>query len=215
MKLNEVQARVLGALMEKDVTTPENYPLSLNALRNACNQSSSREPVMSLAEDEVREALDALDDMGLADSLHDARVVKFEHRVRDRLQLRRDEFAVLTLLLLRGPQTPGELRTRSERLYTFGGPDAVLTTLQRLAERGEDTTGPLTLLLPRAPGAREARWAQTLTDLPETGALPTTTPSRATTPSSALAEELAEELAELRREVQELRDRLEKLEARA
>lgn len=212
MKLNDVQARVLGTLMEKDVTTPENYPLSLNALRNACNQSSSREPVMSLEEQEVRGALDGLDDLGLADALHDARVVKFEHRVRDRLALRRDEFAVLTLLLLRGPQTPGELRTRSERLYTFDGPDAVLATLQRMAERGEDspTGGPLAVLLPRAPGAREARWAQTLTELSEAGAAASAAP-RITATSSALAEEISE----LRREVQELRDRLDRLEGRA
>lgn len=211
MKLNEVQARVLGSLMEKDVTTPENYPLSINALRNACNQSSSREPVMSLEEHEVREALDGLDDLGLADALHDARVVKFEHRVRDRLSLRRDEFAVLTLLLLRGPQTPGELRTRSERLYTFDGPDAVLTTLQRLAARGEETPdGALTILLPRAPGAREARWAQTLTDLPEAVASTPAAPR-----ASSANPGLAEEIAELRREVQELRDRLDRLEGRA
>lgn len=210
MKLNDIQARVLGSLMEKDVTTPENYPLSLNALRNACNQSSSREPVMSLSEDEVREAVDGLDEMGLADALHDSRVVKFEHRVRDRLQLRRDEFAVLTLLLLRGPQTPGELRTRSERLYTFDGPDAVLATLQRLAARGEDTPGgALTVLLPRAPGAREARWAQTLTEVPEVSAAAPVA-ARSVAPGSALAEEVAA----LRQEVQELRERLDRLEGR-
>lgn len=208
MKLSDVQARVLGSLIEKEITTPENYPLSLNALRNACNQSSSRDPVMSLEEDEVRQAVHVLQDWGLADTSNDSRVPKFEHRVRDALQLRRDEVAVICLLLLRGPQTPGELRTRSERLYTFDGPDAVLTTLQRLAGRGEESSeGPLVVLLPKQPGSREARWAQLLTELPETGAAPQTA-SRAAAPSSALVEDLAE----LRREIQTLRDRLDRLE---
>src|ERR1700710_1742139 len=160
MTLDPIQLRVLGALIEKEITTPETYPLSLNALRNACNQSSSREPVMTLDEDEVRQALHVLEDLGLADSSQDGRVPKYEPRVRDRLQLRRDETAVIGLLLLRGPQTPGELRTRSERLFGFDGTDAVLATLQRLAGREED--GALVVLLPRQPGSREARWAQLL-----------------------------------------------------
>ena len=210
MTLNDTMCRVLGALIEKEITTPENYPLSLNALRNACNQTSSREPVMSLAEDDVRQALHALEDIGLADSAHDARVPKYEHRVRDRLKLRRDETAIVCLLLLRGPQTPGELRTRSERLHSFDGPDAVLTTLQRLAARTEGEEfpeGPLTLLLPRQPGSREARWAHTLAGVPEVSATaPTPAARQGETPG------LAAELAELREEVRELRERLDRLD---
>src|SRR5579875_1486160 len=135
--LNPVEARVMGALMEKEITTPEYYPLSLNALVNACNQKSSREPVMELSEAEVRTALFALEGDGLVRVLADARVPKYEHRMRDPLQLRRDEVAVLCLLLLRGPQTAAELRSRAERLYSFDDTAAVGATLERLAGRDE------------------------------------------------------------------------------
>ena len=112
MVLDPIQTRVLGSLIEKEITTPENYPLSLNALVNACNQKSSRDPVLELTEDEVRQALHTLEDENLISTLHDARVPKYEHRIRTVLNLRRDETAVLCLLMLRGPQTPGELRSR-------------------------------------------------------------------------------------------------------
>ncbi len=196
MTLTDVQARVLGALIEKEITTPENYPLSLNALRNACNQSSSREPVMTLAEDEVRQALHVLQDMGLADASNDARVAKFEHRVRDRLELRRDETAVICLLLLRGPQTPGELRTRSERMFKFDDPAQVVGTLQRLAGREV----PLCVPLARQPGARESRWAQLLSGAVEAGEAPRAEGG------------LAGQVEELRQEVRGLRERLDRLE---
>ena len=201
MKLTAVQARILGALIEKEITTLENYPLSLNALRNACNQSSSREPVMSLEEDEIRQNLHQLEDLGLVEPSQDGRVPKYEHRVRDRLQLRRDETAVLCLLLLRGPQTPGELRTRADRLHTFDGTDAVLTTLQRLAARttDENPEGPLVQQLARQPGSRESRWATTLTEISE--------PAAETPPPAS-----EREIAELRREINDLRERLDRLE---
>ena len=206
MKLTDAEARVLGALVEKEITTPENYPLSLNALRNACNQSSSREPVMALAEDEIRQALHVLEDLGLADPVRDSRVSKFEHRLRNRLQLRRDETAVLCLLL-RGPQTPGELRTRSERLHSFDGTEAVLSTLQRLAARViEEGTpeGALVVQLARQPGSRESRWAHLLSGPVEPGqALPAV---------SERQSGRADELAELRRELAELRARVDRLE---
>jgi uncharacterized protein YceH (UPF0502 family) len=208
MKLTDVQARILGSLIEKEITTPENYPLSLNALRNACNQSSSREPVMTLAEDEVRQGFHVLEDMGLADSAHDARVPKYEHRVRDRLQLRRDETAVLCLLLLRGPQTPGELRTRSERMYSFDDPASVVTTLQRLASRTEEEhpDGPLTLQLARQPGARESRWTQLLSGSAETAQVVRVYDE------PRVKSGLAEEIEALRDEVRVLRERLDRLE---
>src|ERR1700742_480658 len=135
MTLDPIQLRVLGSLIEKEITTPENYPLSVNALVNACNQRSSRDPVLDLTEEEVPQALPSLEDLALVTPVRDARVPKYEHRIRTVLNLRRDETAVLCLLMLRGPQTPGELRTRSERLYPFDDLSAVLSTLDRLAAR--------------------------------------------------------------------------------
>ena len=172
MQLDPIQLRVLGSLIEKEITTPENYPLSLNALVNACNQRSSRDPVLDLTEDEVRQALHSLEDLALVTTVRDARVPKYEHRIRTVLNLRRDETAVLCLLMLRGPQTPGELRSRADRLYTFDDLAAVQSTLERLAARptssetNETSTGPLTTILPRQPGSREARYAHLLGDQP-------------------------------------------------
>jgi len=164
--LNVVEARVVGALMEKEITTPEYYPLSLNATVNACNQKSSREPVMELGEGDVRTALFDLEQMGLVRTDASARVSKFEHRMRDVLNLRRDEVAVVCLLLLRGPQTPAELRARAERMYSFDDNAAVTATLERMAAREE----PLTVLMARQPGSREARWAHVLSGVVEVGA---------------------------------------------
>ena len=172
MTLDPIQLRVLGSLIEKEIATPENYPLSLNSLVNACNQKSSRDPVLSLTEDEVRQALHTLEDLALVAPVHDGRVPKYEHRIRTVLNLRRDETAVLCLLMLRGPQTPGEIRSRAERLYTFDDLAAVQSTLERLAARnqGEEDpaqTGPLTVQLPRQPGSRESRYAHLLGALPD------------------------------------------------
>lgn len=172
MTLDPIQLRVLGSLIEKEIATPENYPLSLNSLVNACNQKSSRDPVLSLTEDEVRQALHTLEDLALVAPVHDGRVPKYEHRIRTVLNLRRDETAALCLLMLRGPQTPGEIRSRADRLYTFDDLAAVQTTLDRLASRnnGEEDpakTGPLTVLLPRQPGSRESRYAHLLGAAPD------------------------------------------------
>jgi uncharacterized protein YceH (UPF0502 family) len=158
VELNVVEARVVGALIEKEINTPEYYPLSLNALVNACNQKSSREPVMELSEADVRTALFELDQLGLVRTIAESRATKFEHRVRDVLNLRRDEVAVICLLLLRGAQTSAELRARTERMYSFDDNAAVMTVLERLAGREE----PLTQLMARQPGAREARWVHLL-----------------------------------------------------
>jgi uncharacterized protein YceH (UPF0502 family) len=175
MQLSLEQLRVLGSLIEKEITTPENYPLSLNSLINACNQRSSREPVLDLDEETVRQALHILEDLGLVAPTRDSRVTKYEHRARTLLNLRRDETAILCLLMLRGPQTPGELRSRSDRMFSFDDLASVVATLDRLAGRpiksetteaepGQPATGPLTVLLPRQPGAREARYAHLLGD---------------------------------------------------
>jgi uncharacterized protein len=161
VQLSVVEARVLGVLVEKEINTPEYYPLSLNATVNACNQKSSREPVMELSEADVRTALFELDQLGLVRTVAETRATKFEHRVRDGLgqpSLRRDEVAVVCLLLLRGPQTSAELRARAERMYSFDDSAAVMATLERLAAREE----PLAVLMQRQPGAREARWAHLL-----------------------------------------------------
>jgi len=175
-ELNPVEARVLGCLIEKEVNTPEYYPLSLNATLNACNQKSSREPVMELVESDVRTALFELSKIGLVRTDASARVTKFEHRVRDVLNLRRDEVAVLCLLLLRGPQTSAELRGRSERMFSFDDNAAALATLERLAAREE----PLVTLLQRQPGAREARWAHLLSGAVSEATVYTTAPATAT-----------------------------------
>jgi uncharacterized protein YceH (UPF0502 family) len=174
MNLDAVQIRVLGALIEKEITTPENYPLSLNALIAACNQRSSRDPVLDLSEDEVRQGLHSLEDMEIVTAVRDARVPKYEHRIRTVLNLRRDETAILCLLLLRGPQTPGELRGRADRMYSFDDIGSVQTTLERLANRGSSASAPATaempaaqalplvIQLPRQPGSRESRYAHLL-----------------------------------------------------
>jgi uncharacterized protein YceH (UPF0502 family) len=161
MHLSPVEARVLGCLIEKEINTPEYYPLTLNATVNACNQKSSREPVMELTESDVRTALFDLEGLGLVKTRPDSRATKYEHRVRDVLNLRRDETALLCLLLLRGPQTSAELRTRAERMFTFDDNAAATATLERLAQR-QSPLDPLTFLMQRQPGAREARWMHLL-----------------------------------------------------
>lgn len=232
MTLDPIQARVLGALIEKEIVTPENYPLSLNALVNACNQKSSREPVMELGEEQVQQALHRLEDLGLTATSRDSRVAKFEHRARTVLNLRRDETAVLCLLLLRGPQTPGELRSRSDRMYTFDGIDAVESTLSRLSTSAEgagnsdaDDGGatlagatqalrPLVAILPRQPGSREARYAHLLCGPIE----PASTPQmpRAYEPATSPRGDsgLLDRIAKLEAEVADLRAILIELQAK-
>jgi uncharacterized protein len=158
--LNEVECRVLGSLVEKEVTTPEYYPLSLNALVNACNQKSNRDPVMNLDEAAVREALHSLDGQSLVRSVSpaDSRVTKYEHRLQEAFNFYRYETAILCLLMLRGPQTPGELRSRSERMHSFDDLAAVQSSLQHLMKREP----PLVKPLPRQPGTKETRYAHLL-----------------------------------------------------
>ena len=154
--LNSVEARILGALVEKDVTTPDYYPLSLNALVNACNQKNNRDPVMTLDEAAVRGALDGLRNKNLAGPAGgaDCRVTKYEHRLQEMFNFARGETAILCVLLLRRPQTPGELRARTERMHRFGDLGEVESSLQRLIERDP----PLARVLPRQPGTKESRY---------------------------------------------------------
>ena len=158
--LNEMEARVLGSLIEKELTTPAYYPLSLNALVNACNQKSNRDPFMNLDEDAVREALRSLNQKelaGPADNM-ESRVKKYEHRLQEAFNFTRHEIAILCELLLRGPQTPGELRNRADRMHRFDDLGIVQSTLQRLMKREP----PLVKVLPRQPGTKEARYAHLL-----------------------------------------------------
>ena len=158
--LSDIEARVLGALVEKEITTPEYYPLSLNALVNACNQKSNREPVMTLDEDAVRSAIHSLNELGLTRfaSSADSRVGKYEHRLNESFNFHRHEIAILCVLLLRGPQTPGELRTRTERMYAFEDLESVHNALNLLGKREP----PLVKVLPRQPGTKEARYVHLL-----------------------------------------------------
>jgi uncharacterized protein YceH (UPF0502 family) len=169
--LSEVETRVLGSLVEKELTTPEYYPLSLNALVNACNQKSNRDPVMNLDEEAVREAVHTLDKKGLAGAADNmvSRVNKYEHRLQEAYNFTRHETALLAELLLRGPQTPGELRSRADRMHRFDDLGIVQTTLQRLMKREP----PLVKVLPRQPGTKEARYAHLLSgDVEVSVALP-------------------------------------------
>jgi uncharacterized protein YceH (UPF0502 family) len=207
--LNPESARVLGCLIEKEITTPEYYPLSLNALINACNQKSNRDPVMTLDEDAVRLALRNLTDKGLArHATSEGRVPKYEHDVNNALQLSRREVAILCELLVRGPQTPGELRSRAERMYKFESLDDVNASLQRLIERDPA----LAVILPRQPGTKEARYAHTLLPIdiqPTHEAPPHRQPSEST---EARIVKLESEVQDLRREIEEMKAKLAELQ---
>lgn len=209
--LTPAEARVLACLVEKEISTPEYYPLSLNALVNACNQKSNRDPVLHLQEDEVRQALHALEEDQLAGPARgaDSRVTKYEHRLQEVFNFTRGETAVICELLLRGPQTPGELRNRAERLFRFEDTADVLAILQRLTQREP----PLVAVLPRQPGAREVRYAHLLSGEPD---LSTPTPLRdspSANPPDAEARllRLESEVARLRQEVSDFRDQLASL----
>ncbi|MGH9783984.1 MAG: YceH family protein [Terriglobia bacterium] len=206
--LDAVEVRVLGSLMEKESATPDYYPLSLNALLHACNQKSSRDPVMDLDEGAVRDALHSLNEKGLAGptSTADSRVTKYEHRIGEAFNLGRPEFAVLCLLLLRGPQTPGELRGRAERLYRFDDLDQVQSALQRLLKREP----PLVVMLPRQPGTKEARYAHLLAGEVEAWE-PGPASDAAVAASSADSERIArleEQVAALQQEITDLKQQL-------
>lgn len=158
--LSDLEVRVLGALIEKEITTPDYYPLSLNALTNACNQKSNRYPLMALDEGAVRDSLDSLSRKWLAgpSSTAESRVTKYAHRAQEVFNFDRRETAVLCELMLRGPQTLGELRAHAERMYRFDDLETLESTLLKLSERQP----PLVKKLPRLPGTKEPRYAQLL-----------------------------------------------------
>ena len=160
VSLTPIEARVLGSLIEKEITTPEYYPLSLNALTNACNQKSNRDPILHLEENGVRKALNHLESQSLVRSIAESRATKYEHRLQDAFNFYRPEIAIVCELLLRGPQTPGELRTRASRMHPFEDLEAVHSALQRLSKREP----PLVTVLPRQAGTKEARYAHLMGD---------------------------------------------------
>ena len=213
LHLTETEVRVLGSLIEKDITTPDYYPLSLNALVNACNQKNNRDPVMTLNEDAVREALDSLQAKRLAGPAGgaDSRVSKYEHRLQEVFNFDRREMALVCVLLLRGPQTPGELRGRGERMYRFETLDDVQSTLQKLIDRN------LARVLTRQPGTKESRYMHLFSgNIAMESENLQSAPAR-TTSNSALSgsdtdpkiQELQSEIVTLKQQVAELRRELD------
>ena len=160
--LSPIEARVLGTLMEKARTVPDSYPLTLNSLVSGCNQKTSREPLMNISEAQAQEALDALKLLSLVFESSGNRVARWEHNFQRAVGVPEQSAVLLGLLMLRGPQTAGELRINSERWYRFADISSVEAFLEELQERSEEKGGPLVVKLARAPGMREQRWAQLL-----------------------------------------------------
>jgi uncharacterized protein YceH (UPF0502 family) len=205
--LNPTEARVLGALVEKDTTTPDYYPLSLNALINACNQKNNREPVTNFDEETVRLALCNLSEKQLAGTASgaDSRVTKYEHRLQEVFNFTRQETAILCVLLLRGPQTPGELRGRTERMHRFADLDEVLSGLQQLMRREP----PLAKALGRRPGTKEIRYAHLLSGDVEAWEPPAETAAAGgDSGSNERIAQLEEQVAGLQKEVAELKQQM-------
>jgi hypothetical protein len=207
LNLSETETRVLGSLIEKDITTPDYYPLSLNALVNACNQKNNRDPVMALDENSVRQALSSLQERRMAGPAGgaDSRVTKYEHRLQEVFNFDRREIALICVLLLRGPQTPGELRGRSDRMYHFETLDDVQSAIQRLMEREQ----PLVRILPRQAGTKESRYMHLFSG---DAGIPAETEQRNISPSrsektldNSRLGLLEDEVAALRQEVSELK----------
>ncbi len=200
--INEIEARILGSLVEKQLTTPEYYPLTLNALTAACNQKSNRDPVMSLDESAILAAVDSLRDKNLVYLFYGSgsRTVKYKHMLPSVYELEPPAVALLALLLLRGPQTVGELRGRSDRLHAFSSLQEVQEALDELAGRSD----PIVMRLERQPGQKEARYAHLLSGAIDAESLQTR-------PSANAASH--DRIGELENEVQELRSGLASLRA--
>ena len=206
--LTLIEARVLGTLMEKAHTVPDTYPLSLNLVITGCNQKTSREPVMSVSDAQAQEALDDLKGLSLVIESHGSRVAKYEHNFQRVYGVPDQSAALLGLLMLRGPQTAGELRINAERWHRFADISSVEGFLHELAERPDDKGGPLVVHLPRAAGEREARWAQLLCGPVEMAATPDSIAARAI-PASAGGQN--DRITALEAEVAELRATVERL----
>jgi len=203
------EVRVLGALIEKEATTPEYYPLSLNALVNACNQRSNRDPVVDYDDEIVLAAIERLRALGLAYIITGSRVTKYSQRISETLNLGRRELAALCTLLLRGPQTLGEIKDRSERMFAFGDLSETETVLDRLADW---PGGALVTKLQRQPGQKEIRFAHLLAGEPSFEATASATASPGPASSSRIVQ-LEIDLQQLRAEFEALKDRFEQLES--
>ena len=206
--LTVLQARVLGTLMEKARTVPDSYPLTLNAVLNGCNQKTSRDPVLTLSDMEAQDALDALKAMGAAREASGQRVARYEHNFQRAWGVPEQSAVLLGLLMLRGPQTAAELRTNTERWYRFADVSSVEGFLDELQERSLEKGGPLVVKLPRAPGAREQRWAHLLC-----GTEHATLSAAQGALGSGEGSELAQRVGELEQEVAALRGLLQSLYA--
>jgi uncharacterized protein YceH (UPF0502 family) len=202
--LTPIEARVLGTLMEKARTVPDSYPLSLNAVVTGCNQKSSRDPVMEVTEGEAQEALDALKQLNLVFPSSGSRVARWEHNFQRGVGVPEQSAVLLGLLMLRGPQTAGELRINSERWYRFADISSVEAFLDELQERSEEKGGPLVVRLPRAAGSREARWAHLMCGPVEMAAVV----ESAAQPIAARLTALEAEVAQLRATVANLCEQL-------
>jgi len=185
--LSLLEARVLGVLVEKAHTVPDSYPLSLNALTMGCNQKTARDPVLAASDGEVQGAVDSLKLLSLAFESSGSRVSRYEHNLGRAMALPSQSVALLATLILRGAQTVSELRANSERLHRFADLSAVEGFLEELAGRPDDKGGPLAIRLPRAPGAREQRWAHLLSGPVDISALPVASESEAIVAASELA----------------------------
>jgi len=210
--LSLLEARVLGVLIEKAHTVPDSYPLSLNSLVAGCNQKTTRDPVMNATEAEVQVAADALKALSLAFESSGSRVSRYEHNMGRALALPSQSVALLAVLMLRGPQTSSELRANSDRLHRFADVSSVDAFLDELSARSEDKGGPLVLKLPRAPGAREARWTHLLCGAVDVSAMPVAAQSEDFVATSELAALKAQQLA-MQREIDDLRAQVDKLYA--
>ena len=202
--MTEIEVRVLGSLIEKDLTTPDYYPLSLNALVNACNQKNNRDPVMTLDENAVRQALSSLQEKRMAGPAGgaDSRVTKHEHRLQEVFNFDRREIAVVCVLLLRGAQTPGELRGRTERMFRFEALDDVEATLKKLMEREPS----LVAVLPRQPGTKESRYMHLFSgEAPPISNEPVAPRSRTQNVDEQRIANLESEVSALKEEIGELR----------
>ena len=206
--LSPAEARVLATLMEKARTVPDSYPLTLNSLQTGCNQKSSRDPVMSLSEAEISEAIDGLRELSLVVESSGSRVTRYEHNFQRGVGVPEQSAVLLGLLMLRGPQTAGELRINADRWYKFLDIASVEAFLEELQDRAEEKGGPLVVKLPRAPGAREQRWAHLLGG-PVDMSIPAEAPPR---PAAAVPEERLQALEarvdELERLLQNLSEQL-------
>jgi len=210
--LSLLEARVLGVLVEKSLTVPDSYPLSLNSLTLGCNQKTAREPVLAANEAEVQGAVDALKSLSLAFESSGSRVTRYEHNLGRVLSVPSQSVALLATLMLRGPQTTSELRTASERLHRFADISAVEGFLDELAMRAAEKGGALVVKLPRAPGAREPRWAHLLSGAVDISAFAHASDDAAIVPVSELAA-LKSRVASAEAELDRLRGLVERLYA--